>query len=262
MRVKPNKGDKWTRDEMILVFNLYFKLTYGQMDHRNPQVKELASIMGRSENSVAMRLNNFASCDPMLQARGISGLSAHKKICQPYWDEFINNQENLVYESETILAEYQELSVEEKFKEELVDIPTGLTGETKITAVKTRVNQNFFRQIVLANYDFKCALTGMDIKDFLIANHIIPWSKNVKERLNPKNGLCLSALYDKAFDKGYISFSNDGKVIFSSKLKENITKEYYVKYFMPIENVFLYAPKKYYPSEEFLEWHRNNVFKQ
>ena len=79
MRVKPNKGDKWTRDEMILVFNLYFKLTYGQMDHRNPQVKELASIMGRSENSVAMRLNNFASCDPMLQARGISGLSAHKK---------------------------------------------------------------------------------------------------------------------------------------------------------------------------------------
>ena len=220
MRVKPNKGDRWTRDEMILVFNLYFKLSYGQMDHRNQQVKDLASIMGRSENSVAMRLNNFASCDPMLKARGISGLAAHTNICQPYWDEFINNQENLVYESEKILAEYQELTVEEKFKDDLIDIPIELTGETKIRAVKTRINQNFFRQIVLANYDNKCALTGIDIKDFLIASHIIPWADSVKERLNPKNGICLSSLYDKAFDKGYISFENDGKVIFSSLLKK------------------------------------------
>lgn len=58
---KPNKGDRWTKEEMIVVLNLYFKLPYGQMDHRNTSVKELASLMGRTANSVAMRLNNFAS---------------------------------------------------------------------------------------------------------------------------------------------------------------------------------------------------------
>ena len=61
--------------------------------------------------------------------------------------------------------------------------------------MKTRVNQNVFRQIVLANYNKKCAITGIDIPDLLVASHIIPWSKNEEERLNPENGICLSALY-------------------------------------------------------------------
>ena len=56
---KPKKGSRWSRDEMLLVFNLYFKLPYGKMDHRNPEVRELASIMGRTDNSIAMRLNNL-----------------------------------------------------------------------------------------------------------------------------------------------------------------------------------------------------------
>lgn len=79
MITKPKKGERWSRDEMILVFNLYFKLPYGKMDHRTPEVKELAAIMGRTDNSIAMRLNNFASCDPMLQQRGIKSLGDHKK---------------------------------------------------------------------------------------------------------------------------------------------------------------------------------------
>lgn len=262
MRVKPNKGDRWTRDEMIIVFNLYFKMSYGQMDHRNQQVKDLAMLMGRSANSIAMRLNNFASCDPLLKARGISGLSAHTKICQPYWDEFFNNQEALVFESEKILAEYQDITIEEKFKDDLEDIPVGLVGETKIREVKTRVNQNFFRQIVLANYDYKCALTGIDIKDLLIASHIVPWSENITERLNPENGICLSALYDKAFDKGYISFDDNGKVIFSSILEQKVSNEYYAKFFLPIKDCCIVTPKKYFPNALFLEWHRDVIFKK
>lgn len=261
MIIKPNKGDKWSREEFILVFNLYFKLNYEQMDHRNSQVQKLARIMGRSVNSIAMRLNNFAACDPMLQKRGISGLDAHTKTCQPYWDEFFNNQESLVFESEKILAEYQETTIEKKFENTLLDIPKGLAGETKIREVKTRVNQSFFRQVVLANYDGKCALTGIDISDFLIASHIIPWADNEKERLNPENGICLSSLYDKAFDKGFITFENNGKVIFSNQLKQNFEKEYYSKYFKPIENRFLKNPRKYPPSPVFLEWHREKIFR-
>ncbi len=245
---KPNKGDRWSREEMILVFNLYFKLTYGQMDHRNPQVQELANIMGRSSNSVAMRLNNFAACDPMLKARGISGLSSNTKSSQLYWNEFFHNQEALIFESEKILAEYQETTIEKKFKNSLLDIPRELTGKTKIREVKIRVNQNFFRQIVLANYDGKCALTGIDIKELLIASHIIPWADDEKERLNPENGICLSALYDKAFDKGLITFDDNETVVFSKMLKENIDKDYYGKYFEPIENAHILTPKKISPK--------------
>ena len=144
--------------------------------------------------------------------------------------------------------------------EKLLLIPIGITGETKLREVKTRVNQHVFRQIVLSNYNNQCALTGIDIPELLIASHIIPWASNKKERLNPENGICLSSLYDKAFDKGLISFTNDQHVIFSTHLKENTGKDYYDKYFMPIENAILDTPRKYRINPQFLEWHRDCVF--
>ena len=262
MRPKPKKGDRWTREEMILVFNLYFKLPYGQLDHRNKSVIELASIMGRTNNSVAMRLNNFASCDPIHIARGISSLGDHKKQCQPYWDEFFENQEALVFESEKILSEYQETTVEEKYHNLLDSIPSNIQGENRLREVKVRVNQNFFRQMVLVNYGGKCALTNIDLPELLVASHIIPWSKNEHERLNPENGICLSSLYDKAFDCGLIAFDDDYSVILSSRLKDNVGKEYFSKFFEPIIHKKLAVPQRYMPKLEFLEWHRNCIFEK
>lgn len=217
--------------------------------------------MGRSVNSVAMRLNNFASCDPILNARGVSGLKDHVRQCKPYWDEFVNNQEALIFESEKILAEYQDVTIEDKYKNILLDFPKDIKGETKLREVKTRVNQSFFRQVVLANYGSKCALTGIDIPDLLIASHIIPWADDVNERLNPANGICLSALYDKAFDKGYITFDDNGVVILSNILESKEGEDYYSKYFKTIKGCRLIGYRKYAPSSSFLEWHRKDIFK-
>ena len=69
--------------------------------------------------------------------------------------------------------------------------------------------------MILSNYNGHCALTGIDIPQLLLASHIIPWSKNKVTRLNPSNGICLSALYDKAFDQGLIGFDQHYKVILS-----------------------------------------------
>ena len=250
----------WTRDEMILAFNLYLKMPFGKISSRNPRVKELAELIGRTDNSVALRLVNYASCDPILQARGVSGMSGGKNVCQPYWDEFYDDREALVFESERILAKYQHTDIETKFQKELLDIPEGVTGETRVREVKTRVNQNVFRQIVLANYDEKCGLTGIDVPELLVASHIIPWAENKQERLNPENGICLSSLYDKAFDKGLISFANDKHVICSIRLKDNVGKDYYARYFAPIEGSKLVTPKKYNINPQFLEWHRDCIF--
>lgn len=252
--------DLWTRDEMILVLNLYLKLPFGKMDRRNPDVIHLAEIIGRTPNAVALRLVNYASYDPILQQRGISGMAHGGKKCGEFWNEFINDRERLLFESERILAQYEGTTIEKKYEQEIRYIPQGIVGETKVREVKTRVNQSVFRQIVLANYDGKCALTGIDLSELLVASHIIPWADNVQERLNPENGICLSSLYDKAFDKGLISFTNDQRVIFSVRLKANVGKDYYTKYFQPVENATLVTPLKYHLNPHFLEWHRDCIF--
>ena len=211
----------WTKDELILVFNLYLKLPFGKMHKKTPEIIEMANLMGRSVSSIAMRLGNYATCDPYHQNRGVKGLSGGIKQCQPIWDEFSKNKELLIFESERILAEKQNLTIETKFDELLFDLKD-LKGEVKIREVKARVNQNVFRQIVVANYSGKCAITGIDLPELLFASHIIPWAKNEEERLNPENGICLSALYDKAFDKGLIAISEKYQVLLSDKLKQKL----------------------------------------
>jgi len=250
----------WTREELILVFNLYWKLPFGKMDKGTPAVKEMALLIDRSSNAVAIRLTNFASIDPFHQARGVKGMEGGKKQCQPIWDEFVNNKENLLFESERILAEREHITLEEKYPDILAGIEN-LKGETKIREVKTRVNQNVFRQIVVVNYASKCAITGIDIPDMLVASHIIPWSKNEVERLNPENGICLSSLYDKAYDKGYISINEKLEILISSVLKKKHKEDYYARYFAHLDGNKIIKPKKYQPKKDFLQYHLDIIFK-
>ena len=170
--------DLWTHDEMILVLNLYLKLPFSKMDRRNRDVIHLANIIGRTPNAVALRLVNYASYDPQLKQRGISGMTHGGKKCGEYWNEYTSDRERLLFESENILAQREGTTIEKKYEQEIRDIPQGITGETKIREVKTRVNQNVFRQIVLSNYDSRCALTCIDLSELLVASHIIPWSRN------------------------------------------------------------------------------------
>ncbi len=250
----------WTRDELILALNLYLKLPFGKLHSRTPEIIHLANILGRTPGSIAMRLNNFASVDPFHQQRGIGGLPGGKKQVEPIWKEFINNKEELLFESERILAAKENISLEKKFSETLKGTEH-LKGEYKLREVKTRVNQNIFRQIVIANYSGKCAITGIDIPDLLLASHIIPWSKNEEERLNPENGICLSPLYDRAYDKGYISINEKFEILLSSELKEKNKEAYHTKYFASLSGAKIILPKKYHPKKEFLQFHLKEIFR-
>jgi putative restriction endonuclease len=251
----------WTRDELIITLSLYLKLPFGKLDARTPEVIHLANLLGRTPGSISMRLNNFASVDPFHQQRGIGGLPGGKKQVEPIWNEFINNKEELLFESERILAEKEDVLIENKFAE-ILKGTENLKGEYKLREVKTRVNQNVFRQIVLANYDNKCAITGIDIPDLLVASHIIPWSKNEKERLNPENGICLSPLYDRAYDKGYIGINEKFEILISAELKKKNKKNYYSQHFNSLAGTKIIMPKKYYPKKEFLGFHLDMIFKK
>jgi len=255
------KNVNWTKEETMLALNLYLKLPFGQYYSGNNEVKKLATLIGRTPSSVGMKLGNFSRLDPFHKNRGIKGLSNGAKMEEEVWNEYLQNRQEIVFESETILAQKQELLLEAKFKDELKDLPN-LKGEDKIRAVKTRVNQSIFRQMVLVNYSSTCAISKMAVPDLLVASHIIPWSKNETERLNPENGLCLSAIHDRAFDKGLIGIDLDSKLLISKELAQHRKSPFFETCFGQFENKPIEQAGKYLPRKEFLEYHLHNIFRK
>src|SRR3989338_7210594 len=207
----------WTRDELVVAFNLYCKIPFRKINSRNEQIIKLAKAIGRTPSAVAWKLVNFASFDPTLKARGIKGATNAGKLDKVVFDEFYHNWDTLAYESETLLAKFlgQEIQLDDAQEVEKIILKE---GKTKEGIVKIRINQSFFRSAVLASYDNKCCITGIPLTELLIASHIFPWSKDEKNRLNPENGLCLNSFHDKAFDKGLITIDADYKIKISKSV--------------------------------------------
>ena len=87
--------------------------------------------------------------------------------------------------------------------------------------VTSRVGQGFYRQELIKKFDNKCAVTGINLEEILIASHIIPWRhSNDEERLDIENGILLSPLYDSLFDKNLISFQDNGDIIISKQIQD------------------------------------------
>ncbi len=244
------EGQKlWTRDELILAINLYCKTPFGKLDARNPNVINLANLIGRTSNSVAFKLVNFASLDPTLKARGIKGASNASKLDKQIWEEFFQNWNILPYESELLLANFQKTSVEKINNIEEIELPK--EGKTREQLVKVRVNQSFFRKSILAAYNNTCCITGIQQSEFLIAGHIKPWSVDEKNRLNPSNGIAINALHDKAFEIGLLTITPDFKIKISSKLYKEKKKTSIEEYFLQYDKKEIILPSRFLPSEEF-----------
>ena len=240
----------WTREELILAINLYCKTPFGKIHYRNPKIIELANVLGRSHGSVSYKLANFASIDPSLERKGASNYS---KLDKETWEEFFNDWDKMAFESEQKLIKIYGESINLENEQNIPE------GKTKESIVKTRVNQSFFRQMILTSYDSKCCITGLPIKELLVASHIIPWSQNSKTRLDPQNGLCLNSLHDKAFDQGYITINTSYQVVISSKL-DNFDQDN-VKLITDYKGVDIKLPHRFLPKQEYLNYHRENIFR-
>lgn len=253
-----NKQKKWTREELILALSVYFQLPFGRLNHTTPEIKELAKILGRSDNSAALRLSNFAACDPYIINSGRTGMRAGIPVCKPIWDEFANDKERLFNEAQHIKATLLQKTVEETLNISKQD----LEGKERSVVIKQRVNQSVFRTMILFNYENCCAITGINIPELLVAGHIIPWANSTpQQKLNPENGICLSPLYDKAFDKGLITISPDDYTVrISSALREYEKKEYFNKHFGSINGQRINMPIEHKPNRDYLAYHRDNIF--
>ena len=207
----------WTREEHILAFNLYCKIPFGSIGMQNPKIIQLAKILGRKVGAVSYKLANFSRLDRDLQARGIKGMPHGAKGEEEIWHEFENNPEVLAFESERLLAQFTGHKLEEIAGVDERELPKD--GLERERLVRVRVNQHFFRAAVLSAYDNKCCVTGLAVPKLLVASHITPWAVDPKQRMNPRNGLCLNALHDRAFDSGLMFIANDWTVQFSGELK-------------------------------------------
>ncbi len=249
----PRRG--WTREELIVAFNLYCKIPFGKIHIRNPLVIELAKAIGRTPSAVSWKLANFARLDPALQQRNIAGATHGAQAEVEVWKEFSENWERLAYESERLLEKITGRSPE--IVDEIKHFPE---GRTRDAVIRARVNQGFFRAAVLAAYGTRCCITGLPIPELLNASHIIPWSLDIKNRTNPRNGLCLNAIHDRAFDCGLLTIAPDLKVKISPRVKSKSDDPAITGLLCRYDGISISIPPRFSPDPECLRFHNENVF--
>ncbi|PKO92551.1 MAG: restriction endonuclease [Betaproteobacteria bacterium HGW-Betaproteobacteria-1] len=255
-----NRGaERWTKEQLKLAFHLYCQLPFGRLHSRNPEIIELANLIGRTPGAVAMKLVNFASLDPAITLTGRTGLGNAGALDKEVWAEFHADWEKLAMECEILRRnlDHGQPVVEDESDDLLV--PEDFSGETRRVVTEQRIKQNFFRRAILSSYRGRCCMSGLSDSRLLIASHIVPWSKDKANRLNPSNGLCLSAIHDKAFDKGLITLDNDLRIIISDDLKRR--KESFLQsVFIPLEGRHIELPERFTPDIEFITRHRAEEF--
>lgn len=249
-----NRPANWTREEHILAFNLYSQIPFGTIHVRNPRIQQLAKLLGRSIGSVTYKLANFARLDPALQARGIRGATHGAKGEEEIWREFAHDAESLAFESQRLMAERLGETVTEYAGIETRDLPKA--GLEREAIVRLRVNQSFFRRRVLSAYNNRCCITGLGVPALLTASHIVPWASDAANRLNPRNGLCLNTLHDRAFDRGLLWVDEDFVVRLSAQLHGGHMGEFGdAQWFCEFDRQPLRLPKTFTPDPVLLRRH-------
>lgn len=240
-------SDSWSREELISAYNLYCKIPIKEINSKNINIIQFANLLSRTPKEIAKRFKNFSKLDANINIQ--KGIEEEDKNT---WAFFNSDWEKSVYESENKIIDF-----ENKLKN-IIKFPK---GKERDSIVKSRINQNFFRSAVLTSYQNKCCITGLPFVELLNASHIIPWSIDDNNRLNPRNGLCLNVLHDRAFDRGLITIRTDYTIDISSRINKFSDKS--VKdYFLCFKNQKIILPQRFAPEKSFLEFHNKNIFKK
>lgn len=205
---------------------------------------------------------NFSSLDSAITVTGRSGLGNASKRDREIWAEFHEDWERLAIECDNLRQQLytgQENSSASEFNSSKDEYLDDFTGETRKVIVEQRIKQQFFRRAVLSSYRGRCCMTGLSEPKLLTASHIVPWSADRSNRLNPRNGLCLSSLHDKAFDQGLISLTDDYRVILSDRLMSK-DDPFTEQAFFGLEGQAIKLPDRFLPSVEFIVRHRQEIF--
>ena len=248
-------GSLWSREESILALEVYCRIPFQRTKTNNPAVQELARFLGRTPASVARKLGNYGAFDPELRKNEISGLSHTSKLDRQVWEEFHEDWNGLAWEANRIRQDMQSLSGSHEQKA----TPSGASETVRMK--KERLHQAFFRDAVLSSYCSICCVTGISIPECLIASHIIPWSINEALRADPRNGLCLSATFDRLYDVGLMTVTPDYRIRFSGRMAET-GNDLDRKLLCVYDGRRIRTPYRFMPSRDSLSWHFENLFER
>ncbi|MBE9607799.1 HNH endonuclease [Chitinilyticum piscinae] len=252
-------ANNWTRDQLLIAINLYCQLPFGRLHKTNPLIIVTAHKIGRTPSALAMKLCNFASLDPEIIGNGRKGLAGASNLDREIWAEFTQDPETIGYQSQLMvdqLAQHDAALSSLSSEVEPTDISNHYYGEDVLVQAKARVKQAFFRKAVLSSYEHRCCITGLAEPKLLVASHIVPWSKDERNRLNPANGLCLSALHDK---EGLLTIRPDFTICVSERLltdQSQLAKDYFWRF----NGEGITLPNKFNPDPSFLAYHAEHVF--
>lgn len=262
-------GKRWNRAELLVALNLYHKLSFGQLHARNPVVVSVAHRLHRTPGSLAMKLCNLASLDPLLKARGIQGLKGASTLDRLIWNEFHERLDEMAPASENALRELFGVGDEDGVVEVVSSEGVVISGRRRpeVTEVdvnrKQRRGQEYFRNSVLNNFGGRCGVSGFPIRELLVASHILPWHSHPTERLNPRNGLALSRLHDAAFDRGLIAFDDQLRLLLSPRLREELADRFVEVNFGDYSGEQLRIPEDGHPPDlSFIAEHRKSIFRR
>lgn len=262
----------WTDSERILALDLYCRTRFGRIHARNPQIIRLAGAVGRTPNAVAMKCCNFASLDPSLRARGVSGLKnasvADESVYQRYTHDLLALSEQAsIAAAEVGLPWTAEQSATEPDLEQDGTREQEESGEwlqpatEAIGARRVRINQRYFRTVVLSTYGSACAVCGLTVSPLLDAAHIIPWSENVNQRLDPRNGIAMCALHHRAFDAALVTIDAEGLFRIAPRLMIPDPPEVHAIALLKIDGSRFAQPERFAPDPDALEHHRKRFFR-
>lgn len=243
---------KWTYNEVLLALYAYCHVPFNKASNTNPWIVKIAKVINRSPAAVKMKIGNLGVFDPKLKEKGITGLTKTSKIDELVWNDYAGHWDKLAIDAEKILSksgigEFQDL----------ISLPE---GSEKFSVIKTRINQQFFREVVLTSYNNQCCISGISAPTILEAAHIIGWKENEKLRTDPTNGLCMNPLFHKAYDKFLMTISPDFKIMISNKLLSSVKDDATLKYLKSLQNRQIYLPQRFYPNKDYLNSHYDKFY--
>ena len=245
----PAERRPWTREELLVALGLYLRLPFGQLHRGNPEIIRHAVSLDRTPSALAMKLTNLASLDESLERSGLRNAS---RADREVWEEL---QADWSATADAIARANEQLGTEPSTGDES---PPVAVGEDVITKTKVRRGQALFRATVLSAYQSRCCITGLSDPRLLNASHIVPWRDDPTNRLNPRNGLCLSALHDRAFDRGLITFDADLRLQMSEELassRDGFSRQAFEAY----AGRQIELPEKFAPDLVLLQHHREHI---
>lgn len=247
----------WSRDELLVAFRLYCRTPFGRLHRHNPEIIALSRLLGRTPSAVAMKGCNFASLDPVQRERNITALENVSRGDRRLWEAFQRNSEGIAAQAE---AAYARLTGQDPpLLGSEFDLPEGPSEVMR--TVRTRRVQAFFRAAVMASYEYRCALSDIAIRELLNASHIVPWKVDIARRGDPRNGIALNALYDRAFDRGLITFDESLRVEVSPRLRVSDAPRFHREALLGLEGRRIRLPRRFLPDPTALAYHRNHVFR-